>query len=335
MELLQLQKMFEIYERMPKDIEDGTMIIGTHNNWFHADDVVASVLLSLTEKYKKSIVVRTRYPELLKQCDCLVDVGGVYDPEMDLFDHHQKTFDETFPGQEIRMSSSGIVYLKYGKEIIKTLTKEEDEKKINILFNKLYSNFLIEICGIDNGVNPSEGKINYVIRTGLSSRISECNPDTESDFPDYCSGFQRAMVKAKTQLLKKLDILVKWMSLRRVIEEAIDKRFEVHESGKIISLKSCQFDEHLQEIEKEKGIEGEILFAIQPEKNASCFRIYTVRKGEGSFQHRKGLLHGGLSEKETCEKYGFEGCTFVHVKCFTGAHKTKEGALKMAVISLE
>lgn len=327
--------MFEIYEQIPTKLEEGTKIIGTHNNWFHADDVIAAMLLSFTKKYGKSIVVRTRDPKILEKCDCLVDVGGVYDPEKDLFDHHQKSFNDTFPGQEIRMSSSGLVYLHYGKEILANLTSIEDEKKMDMLFKKMYAGFLIEICGIDNGVDPSEGKVNYRITTGLSSRISECNPNLEDDFQDYCSGFQKAMIRAKKQFLAKLEGFKRWLSLRGVVEEAIKDRFNVHESGRIISLKSCQFDDHLIDIEKEMGIEGQILFAIQPEKKASCYRIYTVLVKPGSYEHRKSLKHGGLSEKETCEKYGLDNCTFVHVSGFTGGNKTKEGALKMAIISLE
>lgn len=35
-------------------------------------------------------VVRTRDPELLAECDVVVDVGGEYDPERHRYDHHQR-----------------------------------------------------------------------------------------------------------------------------------------------------------------------------------------------------------------------------------------------------
>ncbi len=39
-------------------------------------------------------VYRTRDEELLKACDIVVDVGGVYDPDAFRFDHHQKYKEE-------------------------------------------------------------------------------------------------------------------------------------------------------------------------------------------------------------------------------------------------
>ena len=33
---------------------------------------------------------RTRDPKLLEECDIVVDVGGVYDPEKQRYDHHQR-----------------------------------------------------------------------------------------------------------------------------------------------------------------------------------------------------------------------------------------------------
>ena len=76
-----------------------------------------------------------------------------------------------------------------------------------------------------------------------------------------------------------------------------------------------------------------LLFNLK--KNKSCYRIYTVPAKPFSFTHRKGLKHGGLNENETCEKYGVDGCIFVHVSGFTGGNKTLEGALQMAIHSLE
>ena len=35
-------------------------------------------------------VCRTRDPKVLEQCDVVVDVGGVYDPDTHRYDHHQR-----------------------------------------------------------------------------------------------------------------------------------------------------------------------------------------------------------------------------------------------------
>lgn len=49
---------------------------------------------------------------MLESLDAVVDVGGVYDPSRDRFDHHQKGFSEVFghAGYSTKLSSAGLVY---------------------------------------------------------------------------------------------------------------------------------------------------------------------------------------------------------------------------------
>lgn len=44
-------------------------------------------------------------------CDVVVDVGGVYDPATQRYDHHQRGFTEVFGGKfDTKLSSAGLVY---------------------------------------------------------------------------------------------------------------------------------------------------------------------------------------------------------------------------------
>lgn len=49
---------------------------------------------------------------MLESLDAVVDVGGVYDPSRDRFDHHQKGFSEVFghAAYSTKLSSAGLVY---------------------------------------------------------------------------------------------------------------------------------------------------------------------------------------------------------------------------------
>ena len=105
-------------------------------------------------------------------------MGGVYDPEKRRFDHHQKTFTthwweekdkaaeaEKKEGENpearvptTKLSSAGLIYKFYGKEIIKNMCKEFYEKDLNdeqveLIYEKLYKVLILEIDAIDNGVN--------------------------------------------------------------------------------------------------------------------------------------------------------------------------------------
>ena len=82
--------------------------LGTHNGSFHADEVTACALLLLFDFIDKDKVYRTRDPEIHNACEYVCDVGGVYDPSIKRFDHHQKNYQGD-------LSSAGMV-LKYLKD---------------------------------------------------------------------------------------------------------------------------------------------------------------------------------------------------------------------------
>ena len=67
-------------------------IIGTHSGAFHADEVLACVMLRYTNEFKDANVIRTRNPDIWKLCNILCDVGGEFNVEKNQFDHHQKEF---------------------------------------------------------------------------------------------------------------------------------------------------------------------------------------------------------------------------------------------------
>ena len=152
-------------------------IAGTHSGVFHCDEVLGCALLKYTTEYSNPAIVRSRNPEIHKLVDILLDVGDVFDPESKRFDHHQGSFDQIFSdtstenskekqnGEDhviIKMSSAGLIYKYFGKEIIKNLaskwgsdlgsTEEEISETIIKIHAELYDDFIKEIDAIDNGV---------------------------------------------------------------------------------------------------------------------------------------------------------------------------------------
>lgn len=93
--------------------------IGTHSGTFHCDEALGCWMLNQTSAFKGASIVRSRDPEVLAQADVVIDVGGVYDPAIQRFDHHQRGFTEVFGhGFNTKLSSAGLVYKHYGQEII-------------------------------------------------------------------------------------------------------------------------------------------------------------------------------------------------------------------------
>ena len=106
-------------------------VIGTHSDSFHCDEVLACTMLLYTDKYVNPLIVRTRDQSVLDTLDILVDVGSVYNPETLRFDHHQKSFTDTWwtendeknKNRNIRLSSAGLIYRHYGREVIRNAVK--------------------------------------------------------------------------------------------------------------------------------------------------------------------------------------------------------------------
>lgn len=66
-------------------------------------------------------------------------------------------------------------------------------------------------------------------------------------------------------------------------------------------------------------------------------RIRGINVEKGSFELRKKLLPKclGLRDEECSKVSGIPDCVFVHINGFMGINKTKEGALQMAIQSLQ
>lgn len=85
--------------------------IGTHDGGFHVDEALACFMLRhYTAAFAGAEVVRTRDPAVLATLPILCDVGAVYDPATHRYDHHQRSFTETWDSKhDIRLSSAGLV----------------------------------------------------------------------------------------------------------------------------------------------------------------------------------------------------------------------------------
>lgn len=171
-----------------------------------------------------------------------VDVGGEYNPETLRFDHHQKTFSQTFPQKSTKLSSAGLVYMHYGKQLIQTLaSKPMTDSICQMLYEKIYVGFVEHIDGIDNGVDiVSSGEpLNYRISTTLSNRVGYLNPSWNEESTSEITNerFRMAMTLAGTEFIDYvLSLTESWLPARDIVEQAISERFDVHPSGSVVQF---------------------------------------------------------------------------------------------------
>jgi len=336
--------------------------IGTHNGTFHCDEALACAMLVCL--WGKVEVVRTRDAAILAKCDVVVDVGGVYEPENNRFDHHQRDFTDTMKEleAEIKLSSAGLVYRHFGREMLRVLRtavaatagagfREIPDALLETLYKKVYASFIEHIDGLDNGVNAFDGKMNYRVTTSLSSRVGQLNPRWNEDYSQHEGGehgfrnrrFMEAMCLAMRELCNTFEELaLSWWPARAVVEKAMTEkaRLAVHPSGKVAELPSfVPWQSHLSDLEAEgfEGLKvGELLYVLYPDSNKG-FRIQAVPKVGGGFQNRKSLPEPwqGARDEKCAEVTGVPGCIFVHANGFIGGNLTLEGARAMAAKAIE
>ena len=349
-------KVLSAYDFTTKSNKD--QIIGTHDGSFHCDEALACAMLKLLPIYSNSddtTIIRTRKPDILNQCDIVVDVGAEYDNESKRYDHHQRSFTDTLDNYATKLSSAGLVYKHYGKDIIKSILKniagandnEIDENLLNIFYHKLYINFVEHIDANDNGVAISDDDttLKYIVSSALPQRVGRLNPawNEETYSNIYNERFIEAMCLTGGEFIEQvLGLYQSWLPARSIVEDSIKSRHEIDDSGSIIVLnKFCPWKEHLFDIEKEWKIDtsddsdNKILYCLYGDSGGS-WRIQAVPEHPTSFESRKKLPDAwrGLRDEELSCKSGVDGCIFIHASGFIGGHSTKEGAIRLAKLAL-
>ena len=332
-----------------------------YSGHFHADEALAVYLLRLLPSYKDSTLIRTRDPERLAECHTVVDVGGEYEPEQNRYDHHQRTFDTTFPNKATKLSSAGLIYMHFGRSIISQRTGlSESDPNLELLYQKLYKDFVEAVDANDNGIELYDPKTLGEARrrykdfgVTLASLVSDLNthlddpllppvvPATSIEIPTPQAAEDARFLQASslmgTTFVRKLSLAFgKWLPARSQVLEAYTSRQEVDSSGQIIVLpkSGIPWKEHLYNIESADADGEKVLFVLYPETEeaTSKWRVQAVSVSSESFENRKSLKEEwrGVRDSELSEKSGIPGCVFVHAAGFIGGNLTKEGVLRMA-----
>lgn len=330
--------------------------IGTHDGTFHCDDVTACFMLKQMKRFKNHDIVRTRNPEKLAEAEIIVDVGGELDLEKLRLDHHQRSFNQTIrdfhpsmkttnPDKPVRLSSSGLVYAVFGKDIIVELLQlgnnyeeldDEHKKMVDSIHSKAYVELFEEIDAIDNGVeivSNDNAVYNYHISSGISSRVARLNPIESSATPEErLERFKKAMEMVGNELTEALQFLGKvWWPSRQALLELFMKRKDFDPSGQVVLIgsgslngwKSAFFD-----FEEELNLQGQIKFVIyQDASEKAQWRVVAMPVSLKSFVCRLPLKEEwrGKRDEDLQECSGVSDATFVHMSGFTGGAKSLAG----------
>ncbi len=298
--------------------ENKILKIVTHNAGFHTDDVfaVATLSLVLEKEGKKFSITRSRDLKIAEEADYLVDFGGISDPSINRFDHHQ----EGKAGERengIPYASFGLVWKKFGENL--TGSKSISDKVDKVIVQP--------IDALDNGVKLTNRERDDVLPIEIGFLAHMFYPTWKEDVEIIDENFLKVVTYAKNVISRA----IKWIGDQVEAEDIVldiyknspDKRLIVVENGRY------PWQEVLSKF-------PEPLFAIYYNITGDTWSMKAIRDDVMSFENRKDLPKkwAGKRDAELEEITGVKGAVFCHNGLFMAVNKTKEGILKMAEIAL-
>lgn len=274
--------------------------VGTHDGTFHADEVTACALLLLVELIDSDKIYRTRDRQLLEKCQFVCDVGGIYDAQSLLFDHHQADYRGSF-------SSAGMVllYLKNSGKI---------SEEIYRLFN---SSLVASVDAHDNGRAPQLAGF-----CSFSNIVSNFNPIEYSATPqEQDNAFKNALYFVLHHLQRLLARHHYMRSCRKLVKEAM-----LQEKEYLLFKQGMPWLESFFELD---GKNHRALFVVMPSG-----KYWKLRGIPPSFEERMKvrlplpLEWAGLLEEDLRHISKISGAVFCHKERFISVWESCEDALK-------
>lgn len=296
-------------------------IVVTHSGSFHADEVfaVATIKIMLGEDFDIE-VIRSRDQEDWDRGDYVIDVGGVYDPSKQRFDHHQ----EGGAGSRedgIDFSSMGLVWKEYGEIVC-------GSKRASEIID---DTFVRAVDAHDNGqpiVTPNYPNLEVY---SINSVISEFRPGVGESGLTYNDAFGKALEFAIMLLERMIMHARGQVEGEKKIREMVEKQLEENPEAKVVEIDHNYPWEWLLVTEY-----PDILYVYYQDTDDK-WRLKAVKKIMGSFESRKPLpaIWGGKVNEDLVQVSGVSDAFFCHRKLFTCGAGSKEGVLKLAKLAIE
>lgn len=296
----------------------------THSGGFHADEVLSTVIL--TRLYPEAEVVRSRSPAWITPADgrLIYDVGGAYDPEAGIFDHHQR--ESPLREDETPYSSFGLVWKHFGMAFLRSFDIPETElETIHASFDR---SFVLPVDQVDNGtVSVSEaGPLSSMTLPGLIETLKpvfdDTDPESETRAFHAAVGIARQFVEAR----------VNRSAAKRRAEVLAAEAVRAAGTSPILELPMGM---PFRPAVIEAGADH-LLFVVTPRGDGE-WTLGGIRKHEQGFEQRADLPEAwaGLSGAELEQVSGVSGAKFCHKARFIAAASSREAILKMAELAVE
>lgn len=283
----------------------------THSGTFHADEVMASVIL--LNKFGSMKIYRTN--KVTKEDAFIYDVG------FGEFDHHGIDFNET-RDNGIKYASCGLVWRRFENDIVNKLNVEDKEAFVQTIDK----NLIMDIDRDDNGQSLKNEP--EVKSQTIPSLIASFNP-AWNDLTSENERFLKAVDFANTIFNNMIEKMVAKEKARKIVEEKIE------ESNDGILILDCYMPWKDIVLSSQNPKAKDILYAVFPSKRGG-YNVVATPVLPGSFDVKKPFPSSwaGKENNELQTISGVKTITFCHKNLFICACDTYEDAIKIAKISI-
>lgn len=296
----------------------------THGNGFHADDVTAYAILKevLTKRGEAWELERSRDPEIIATGDMVFDIGDVYDPATNHYDHHQRG-KAGARENGIYYASAGLIWKHFGMELCSNQR----------VWEMIDRGIICEIDAVDNGQTYiGELLFKDAGYTGLGIHIAHFEvqtpgeiktpDDTKKEF-EAASEFMRGILSRAIHACEILN--TSYEEVTEVYNNSTDKRVLVFSKN------------YSRPVWRYLSVFPEAIYAVYPYESVDGWKVETVPVDMTIMEARKLFPDSwrGKNFKEFSEAAGIPDGLFCHNAGFLLGTQTQESALKLAKISLE
>ncbi len=284
----------------------------THYGSFHADDIFAAATLSLyfEKKGEAFEFIRTRDEEIIKSGDVVFDVGGVYDPAKDRFDHHQ-TGGAGKRDNGVEYASFGLVWKKFGMDLC------GDQKVFDFIDKKLVA----PIDAWDNGFDLYDlrGEVSpYLLQHLFFAMYPTWKEDENTKDERFFKCVEIAKLVLSREIVQASDAVEAEEELLKAYNNTVDKRIIILDQNYPFEFVFHNFPEPV--------------FVVYPRKTDNTWGVKVVRSDPKTFSSRRDLPEswGGLQGEEFQKITGVQDAIFCHRALFLCGAKSREGAITLA-----
>lgn len=293
-------------------------IIVTHNGTFHADDLFACATVSLyfNKKNKPFKIIRTRDKNVIENADVVFDVGGVLNPSLNRFDHHQKE-GAGLRNNTIPYASFGLSWKYFGLDLC------NNEKDV---WEQIDKSIASPVDATDNGVDIITPIFDGIFPYSGAQTLLVYSPTWKEDESKIDEIFLKQVKKAAEILSREIKVTTDNKEAEKLILNSYNKSID----KRLIELTN-PFPRYLYQNTISRLPEP--IYLLYPGSN-NTWKVEAVSKSPSTLESRKlfpeswrGFMDGDIKLKEAT---GVQDVIFCHRSGFLIAAKSKEGAIALA-----